>query len=168
MALAIPGPQWPFVLVGTGLAFFSSLISGVKDQDLSYDELIKIRENQWKESINQFIELIGNDVSNAIDKVLNDVEEQAINELRKQIMIVLLGNISPEDKASSLLKLDSLRQGAEMIIENLGDPRLALPEIDANMNNPVSINAGELERSRSLLQRIFELLLRWSLLQTER
>lgn len=154
LALLMPGPQWPFVALGGFLAYIAARHFMKSDDALSDDELRSVRADEWAQAINKYLDEAGADVRRAIGIVLGQVQVQATEILRCQIMSVALGSKSPESRLAELRKLEALRQGAEMLIEQLGDAGLELPAASAVNSGQLSLAQGNRSEAQSSLKRI--------------
>lgn len=154
VALAIPGPQWPFVAVGVLVSYLAARNLTKGDDALSDNDLRSVRKDEWALAINRYLESAGDDVRNAIRTVLGQVQVEATDILRRQIISVALGSKSPENRMAELSKLEALRQGAEMLIEQLGDAGLELPAASAVNSGPLSLEQGNRSEAQSSLKRI--------------
>jgi GTPase SAR1 family protein len=154
VALAIPGPQWPFVAVGVVVSYLASK-SLLKNRDgLSDSDLHTIRQNEWAKAINEFLDHIGTEIKCSIDKVLDNILIEANDVLRQQIFVTVLGSKSVEERTSELSKLEALRQGAEMLIEQLGISGLALPSRSVVTSGVHSIEQGNKSEAQLLIKKI--------------
>lgn len=154
LALAIPGPQWPFVAVGVLVSYLAARNMTKAESTMSENDLRLVREGEWAEAIARYMVGAGDDVREAIQQVLRQVHAQATEILGKQIMVAALGSQTPESRLEELARLEALRQGAELIIEELGDPTLELPHSDVLQTTPLALESGNRSQSQSLLRRI--------------
>jgi len=154
LALAIPGPQWPFVAVGVLVSYFATWNTIKAESTMSESDLRAIREGEWAEAIDTYMVEARDDVRQAIEQVLSQVKAQATDLLGKQIMATALGSQTPESHIQQLARLEALRQGAELITEELGEPTLELPPLEVRQTTPQALESGNRSQSQSLLRRI--------------
>lgn len=154
LALAIPGPQWPFVALGVLVSYLGARNMGGAETKLSETELRSLRASEWAEAIERYMESADQDVQQAITQVLGQVQIQATEILKSQVMRAALGDQTPENRLEELTRLEALRQGAEMIVEELGDPTLELPQTETPVNAVLALEPGERSRAQSVIGQI--------------
>jgi hypothetical protein len=154
LALAIPGPQWPFVALGVLVSYLGARNMGGAETKLSETELRSLRASEWAEAIERYMESADQDVQQAITQVLGQVQVQAIEILKSQVMRAALGDQTPESRFEELTRLEALRQGAEMIVEELGDPTLELPQTETPISAVLALEPGERSRAQSVIGQI--------------
>lgn len=154
VALMIPGPQWPFVAVGVLVSYLAARSLGHGDAALSDSDLRSARQDEWAHAINRYLESAGDDVRGAIRNVLGQVSEEATEILRLQIRSIALGSKTPESRMAELSKLEAHRQGAEMLIEHLGDTSLELAASSKVTSRALSLERGDRSEAQSSLRKI--------------
>lgn len=154
VALAIPGPQWPFVAVGALVSYLAARSLRNPDSTLSASELRSVRGDEWASAIDTYMEEASKDVGRAIRGVLDQVEAEAIELLERQIVAIALGGKTPTARLAELRRLESLRQCAELIVEELGNPVLELPASRVLTAGLVSVDEGNRLEAQSSIRRI--------------
>ena len=154
VALAIPGPHWPFVAVGMLASYLTARSLAKAKSTMSENDLRTVREGEWAEAIDHYMLSAGDDVRQAIEQVLRQVLVQATDILGKQIMVAALGSQTPESRLAELARLEALRQGAELVIEELGDTALKLPHSNVPQTTPLALERGNRSQAQSVLRQI--------------
>src|ERR1019366_2467865 len=121
---------------------------------LSENELSNLRLSEWAQAIERYMQSALHDVQQAISQVLGEVHVQATEMLKSQVMRAALGDQTPESRLEELTRLEALRQGAEMIIEELGDPTLELPQTETPVNAVFALESGERSRAQLVIGQI--------------
>jgi hypothetical protein len=153
-ALHVPGPHWPFVAIGALVAYLGTRSLGSSEANLSENELRNLRLSEWAQAIERYMQSALHDVQQAISQVLGEVHVQATEMLKSQVMRAALGDQTPESRLEELTRLEALRQGAEMIIEELGDPTLELPQTETPVNAVFALESGERSRAQLVIGQI--------------
>ena len=155
LALLIPGPQWPFVVLAMGASYWASRKWGKPDRELSESDLRRVRLDQWIGAIDAFLDEEGRQIGTVIQESVDRLSQDLGRLLDDQMVRLALGGKTPQVRLAELQCLESVYRSLGVVVESFGNPLLELPPPQESLRQSSRIGKGDRERSAGLIRRVF-------------